>query len=119
LSQENNIDSSSIDSTLDEDGGGTSRKLHVVPVREEMVLQGINFLSHPRVRDDVKLHSKFLKRKGLTAAEIQEVLQRTSFTDDFCNDYDPIYLMPSVAYEEFLFRLKKPHGAGVLKRFKQ
>ena len=88
-------------------------------VREDMVLKGINFLLHPKVRDDVETHTKFLRMKGLTELEIQEVIKRTHFKDDLCNDYDPIYLMPAVFYEEFLFKLRQPQAANVLKRFKR
>lgn len=47
------------------------------PVREDQVINAVNFLSHPKVRSSPIVHRRsFLEKKGLTKEEIDEAFRR-------------------------------------------
>nr|PNR48494.1 hypothetical protein PHYPA_012971 [Physcomitrium patens] len=52
-------------------------KLEPQPIREDQVVNAVNFLSHPKVRSSPIVHRRsFLERKGLTKEEIDEAFRR-------------------------------------------
>jgi hypothetical protein len=64
------------------------------------------------------MHIAFLESKGLNWSEIQETLNRISTNDELVNaNYDPIYLLPAIKYEEFLYKLHQPEAARVMSSF--
>lgn len=56
---------------------------------------------------------KFLESKGLTQAEIKEALNRVSTDEELLSDYDPVFILNSVVYEEFLRQLDTSEAASV------
>jgi peroxin-14 len=52
-------------------------KIEAQPIREDQVVNAVNFLSHPKVRSSPIVHRRtFLERKGLTPEEIDEAFRR-------------------------------------------
>lgn len=54
------------------------------PVREDQVINAVNFLSHPKVRSSPIVHRRsFLEKKGLTKEEIDEAFRRVPVGTSF------------------------------------
>ena len=91
-----------------------------VMINEDRVQMALNFLSHPDIKGPPSKHIPFLQSKGLTSAEIQECFNRISSQDDqYVSEYDSIYILPPIKYEEFLHKLHTEEGERVLYSFQK
>jgi len=85
--------------------------------KEERIQMATKFLSHPDVIGTPQTHVNFLESKGLSITEIMESLDRVNSDKIIVANYDPIYLLPSSKYEEFLYQIYHPDAAQLLKSF--
>jgi hypothetical protein len=83
--------------------------------REERINMATKFLSRPDIAGTPQAHIQFLESKGLSISEIAESLDRLNSEKIVLSNYDPIYLLPSSKYEEFLFQMYRPEGSQLLK----
>jgi len=75
-------------------------KVEAQPIREDQVVNAVNFLSHSKVRGSPIVHRRtFLERKGLTGEEIDEAFRRVPVL------YFSYYTGSYVLYENTIFQL--------------
>jgi hypothetical protein len=93
------------------------------PIREENVQKAISFLSRPPITQSPELYIQFLETKGLNISEIQESINRLenlNADEQLNNNYDPVFILPPIKYEEFIYRINQPDSARIntaLQRF--